>query len=459
MPVKVAFMQLSSCWGCHQSLLNAHLGLLPVLPELDIVYWPAVIDFKLDSLKEREDGEIVVGFIEGGIRNEQDRQNTLLMRKKCKIIVALGACACHGSVIGLANLYDKQDLEKRKFQTAPSIQESEVEGGVPNEYVTENTDRLYTVPQVIDVDVKIPGCPPTTENIVSSIIYLLTLVAPPAGDPSKNVYEGVPEGETLVDKGKLCFGSICAAPKDGSKVDLTEPFLGTYGLSSNPDVKRAQKLLDLLKSKDKLTQEDAVLIKKFLMLSLNLAGLEHMYFKGDPLQRLAKEPESFEEKDVGGTKVLAYSKTGNEIVDNILGLCLLKLRDSEEFKFSQATVCSTCNRQIVDKTYTDIKRDYEGLPDMDKCFLEEGYVCLGPVTKAGCGTICPNRANAPCLGCYGPPENIPDQGAKMLSTYASLAQVDPEQITAKILDPAGLFNRFTLAASTFKGKVNDTEEK
>jgi len=36
MPVRVAFMQLSSCWGCHQSLLNAHLGLLPILPELEI---------------------------------------------------------------------------------------------------------------------------------------------------------------------------------------------------------------------------------------------------------------------------------------------------------------------------------------------------------------------------------------------------------------------------------------
>ena len=37
MPIKVAFMQLSSCWGCHQSLLNAHLGLLPILPQLEIV--------------------------------------------------------------------------------------------------------------------------------------------------------------------------------------------------------------------------------------------------------------------------------------------------------------------------------------------------------------------------------------------------------------------------------------
>jgi coenzyme F420-reducing hydrogenase gamma subunit len=459
MPAKVAFMQLSSCWGCHQSLLNAHLGLLPVLPELEIVYWPAVVDFKLESLEAREDGEIIVGFIEGAIRTAQDKRFAELIRKKCKIVVSLGTCATYGSVYGLGNLFTKEELLKCKFVEAPSIGESEVPGGWPNEDVPETLDRIYTVPETVDVDVILPGCPPTTNNIVASVVYLLTLLAPAQGDPSKNIYEGVPQGEALIDQGKLCFGSICAPKTDGTGYVKGEPWLGTYGLTSNPDMERAQKLFDYLASQEKLSTSDAVKIKKFLILALNLAGLEYMYSKLDPLQILAKNPEKFEEKAVGNAKVLVYPKTGNEMIDNILGLCLAKLRDSDELKFSQATVCSTCARKFVDKTYATIKRDYEGLPDMDKCFLEQGYVCIGPVTKAGCGTICPNRANAPCLGCYGQPENIPDQGAKMLSTFASLAQISPEEVKEKVPDAVGLFNRFTLAASTFKGKVKDTEAK
>ncbi len=114
MAVKVAFMQLSDCWGCHQSLLNAHLGLLPVLPALEFVYWPAVVDFKKDSLKARDAGSVLVGFIEGAIRTKADLEHVKLMREKCALIIAFGSCATYGNVAGLANQWDIDTLKKRK---------------------------------------------------------------------------------------------------------------------------------------------------------------------------------------------------------------------------------------------------------------------------------------------------------------------------------------------------------
>lgn len=38
------------------------------------------------------------------------------------------------------------------------------------------------------------------------------------------------------------------------------------------------------------------------------------------------------------------------------------------------------------------------------CLLNKDILCLGPVTRAGCGSICINH-NLPCVGCWGPVEN------------------------------------------------------
>lgn len=461
MPVQVAFMQLSSCWGCHQSLLNAHLGLLGILPELEIVYWPTVVDFKHDSLEAREDSSIVLGFIEGLIRTHKDLENTKLMRKKCQIIIAFGACACYGGIPGLSNLYKKDELLQRKFIEAESITEPRI----PDQHVPPIEDYIINVKEIINVDIFIPGCPPTTDNIIASISYLLSLLSP---DPEKkDVNKCVCEqcslykNGCLIEKGKLCFGPITASGCDLKCPENGSPCVGCFKASSKVGDK-GKDLINLIGSIGEIDTSTGLDIKKFLELYLGLSNLEHMYFKGDLLQRLAKEPETFSEKLIstfnGKQKVLEVKQTGNELIDNIIGLLLYKLRDSPEFKFSQKTVCSTCDREVVDKVFTEIKRDYEGLPTMDTCFLEQGYVCLGPVTKAGCGTICPNKANAPCLGCYGPPENIKDAGAKFLSTFCSISQNDPEGINEKIKDPAGLFYRFTLPSSILGRKRDDFKE-
>jgi F420-non-reducing hydrogenase small subunit len=460
MPVKVAFMQLSSCWGCHQSLLNAHLGLLPILPELDIVYWPAVVDFKHESLVKRPDGDIVVGFIEGVARTKQDTENVKLMRKKCAIIVAIGACACYGSVKGLANLYDKEDLIKRKFVETEAITDENPKE--PTEHVPGFEDYIINVKKIIDVDVFIPGCPPTTDNIIAAVSYLLTLVGEGPANLNKN--SSVCEKCELYKKGcfldqkLLCYGPITAAGCEEMCPNNGDICYGCFRPTTKPNNK-AKQLKELIDDIIALTPEQGASLQHFLDLYLGVSNITNFYFRGDLIQRLAYEPESFATKEIEGRVILDVAPTGNAIMDEIVGRALYLLKDDPSFKFSSKTVCSTCEREVVDKVPTNLKRDYEGLPTMDKCFLEQGYICLGPVTQAGCGTICPNKANAPCLGCYGPPVGVKDQGAKFISALGSLcADKDPKEVMKFIKDPAGLFNRFTLADSTLGHKYHDKME-
>jgi F420-non-reducing hydrogenase small subunit len=460
MPVKVAFMQLSSCWGCHQSLLNAHLGLLPILPELDIVYWPAVVDFKHASLVERPDGDIVVGFIEGVARTKQDTENVKLMRKKCAVIVAIGACACYGSVKGLANLYDIEDLIKRKFMETEAITDENPKE--PTEHVPGFEDYIINVKDIIDVDMFIPGCPPTTENIIAAVSYLLTLVGEGPANLNKN--SSVCEKCELYKKGcfldqkMLCYGPITAAGCEEMCPNNGDICYGCFRPTTKPSNK-AKQLKELIDDILALTLEQGASLQHFLDLYLGVSNITNFYFRGDLIQRLAYEPERFATKEVEGRVILDVAPTGNAIMDEIIGRALYLLKDDPSFKFSSKTVCSHCEREVADKVPTDLKRDYQGLPTMDKCFLEQGYICLGPVTQAGCGTICPNKANAPCLGCYGPPVGVKEQGAKFISALGSLcADKDPKEVMKFIKDPAGLFNRFTLADSTLGHKYHDKME-
>ena len=72
---------------------------------------------------------------------------------------------------------------------------------------------------------------------------------------------------------------------------------------------------------------------------------------------------------------------------------------------------------------------------------------------AGCGSRC-IKAAMPCRGCYGPPPGVVDQGAKMLSTLASIIDAEtPEkiaEIAATMTDPLGTFYRFGLAGSSLR---------
>lgn len=127
------------------------------------------------------------------------------------------------------------------------------------------------------------------------------------------------------------------------------------------------------------------------------------------------------------------------------------------------SLCDTCPRNETKPeklSITEIKRPWEIKMDPEKCFLEQGIICLGPATRTGCGETC-IKANMPCRGCFGPLDGVADQGAKSLSMIASilgadgeekLSEEDTEKLISQIEDPAGTFYRFSLPASLLRRK-------
>lgn len=116
------------------------------------------------------------------------------------------------------------------------------------------------------------------------------------------------------------------------------------------------------------------------------------------------------------------------------------------------SLCDECEREKMDdKKIAEFKRIDRMIPDPEICFLDQGLICLGPVTRGGCGQQCVKQSAVPCRGCYGLPPDISDQGAKMISSLASLIDSnDPDKIK-EILDQqpdlAGYFYRFSMSES------------
>jgi len=132
-----------------------------------------------------------------------------------------------------------------------------------------------------------------------------------------------------------------------------------------------------------------------------------------------------------------------------------KLPPTGSILASDKTCCDDCDRTKDNKKVTRFYRPHEIITDPKKCLLEQGVICCGPATRGGCGMSCV-KANMPCRGCFGPPEGVADQGAKMLSAIASIYQGETtEEINRmldEVVDPAGTFYRFGMSASMLKKK-------
>lgn len=121
---------------------------------------------------------------------------------------------------------------------------------------------------------------------------------------------------------------------------------------------------------------------------------------------------------------------------------------------AETTVCDDCPRSRSEKKIQAFKRTWEIIPDPEVCLLEQGLICCGLATRAGCGALCPT-VGSPCIGCYGPNTGVEDFGARMMSAIASVIDSqDPEEIDRIIQegipDPIGTFYRFSLAHSQMR---------
>lgn len=259
---KIAICWLGSCGGCDEAVVDINEALLGVADAVDIILWPVAMDFKYDSVRALEDGEIVLSIINGHVRNSEQEEIAKLLREKSQLVLAFGACACLGGTPGLANFVTREDILNWVYRDAPSVvnpnknypQTSSNVGG-KELTLPEFYDRVYALNDIIDVDYYLPGCPPPPDLVMNAISAVLENKLPPKGStlaphralcdsckrnqskPDRMSIKGIKRIHEVEADPETCFlaqGILCLGPatRDGcgeACMNINIPCRGCFG--------------------------------------------------------------------------------------------------------------------------------------------------------------------------------------------------------------------------------------
>ncbi|MDI6738999.1 MAG: NADH:ubiquinone oxidoreductase [Candidatus Edwardsbacteria bacterium] len=194
---KIAMYWAASCGGCEISLANLHANILAVDAAFDLVFCPCLVDGKKKDVEALPDGGLAIAFCNGAIRTEENEEMAHLLRKKSKLLIAYGSCACEGCIPGLSNFHTKDDHFKSIYLNNPSIDNPkgilpQPETDVPEGRLTlpKFYGRAKTLGQTVEVDYFLPGCPPESHQVW-------------------NVIEAVVQGKDLPNKGAVVGAGRC----------------------------------------------------------------------------------------------------------------------------------------------------------------------------------------------------------------------------------------------------------
>lgn len=91
------------------------------------------------------------------------------MRAQADFLISMGSCACYGGVPALANQFNVDEIYERVYKTNGTTDLGET----PTSGVPPLTDRVYALDEIVDVDLKLPGCPTTPQMFADAVLHLL----------------------------------------------------------------------------------------------------------------------------------------------------------------------------------------------------------------------------------------------------------------------------------------------
>lgn len=231
MKPKLAIYWAASCGGCDIAILDIEEKILDVAGFFDLAFWPCATDFKYKDVEAMPDKSITLTLFNGAIRNSENYYLANLLRRKSVVLCAFGSCAVEGGIPGLANFYDKQSIIDYAFHKSPSTVNPDgivplAEYQVPEGKLTIPVmfETVRSLPQVVEVDYLIPGCPPQSDQIAEVVKTVIDILS--NGKPLP------PPGTTLGASEKTCCDE-CPRRREVKKITK---FIRPFEIVTAPDI-------------------------------------------------------------------------------------------------------------------------------------------------------------------------------------------------------------------------------
>jgi sulfhydrogenase subunit delta len=208
---QVGIFGLTGCAGDQLVILNCEDQLLELVSLID------VRDFLMASSENDAACPLDVALVEGAVLSNRDAEKLLAIRRRARLLVALGTCAVWGGVAAMDRGADRPKLL------------AEVYGETGQNYDSTPARALH---ELVKVDLNITGCPIEKEHFLAAIANLLN------GDlpiyPAYPVCTECRMAENnclLIERGELCCGPITAAGCNARCPQLRIPCVGCRGPS------------------------------------------------------------------------------------------------------------------------------------------------------------------------------------------------------------------------------------
>ncbi|MHC4430760.1 MAG: NADH-quinone oxidoreductase subunit B family protein [Planctomycetota bacterium] len=187
--VRVGVFDFTGCEGCELQLANKEDSLLDFLALLEVV------NFREVSSDKGQDYD--VALVDGNISRADEVERIKDIRAKAKVLVAMGSCACFGGVNQQKNRFEIDDVVKEVY----------------DDHAVE-TDKVRRIADVVDVDLEIPGCPVSKEEVERIVVNVvlgaeITIPKYPVCVECKQKLN-----TCVVDLGQICLGPISRAGCD-----------------------------------------------------------------------------------------------------------------------------------------------------------------------------------------------------------------------------------------------------